>query len=183
MTERELQIQSKLMRLEATALFAKITMQLESISRARNINKGISAYSAWLRLDYSLAGIPLEIYIERELHSAWKYTLHVEGKEREHYLMELLQPLREAGFEVSDGNENLTRQINFSLGLYGACQMHILIRPSDAMPVMEAPATLLRIMEQINTDTTPVVTDPELADDDTYGFDDGVIFGDWQTWK
>lgn len=185
--------------MEATALFARLTTAAQAdtwafFTEARGMNypqridQSISAYRAWLRMDYCLAGIPFEIYMENGVSErdtripAWSYSLAVEGKEHEVELMQYLQGLTDLGFDISAGNENLERQMNFSLGLYGACLMHILVRPPQSMSAVEAAWSFMTYMDD-QYKKHPVALPVADSQDDDYGFDDGVIFGDWQTWK
>lgn len=173
MTHAE-QIQSKLLRMEATALFAQIEQAIGPCQHS------ISDYRAYLYAPRQIGNIPVDMYIEREAHIGqvgenwWVMNLEIEGKERETELLRLLEPLRTEGYYVGTGSENLDRQMRFSLGLYGAAQMRLYVSPALSMPVFDS---LLRLVAM----TQPAsVTD---AEDDDYGFDDGVLFGDWQTWK
>lgn len=185
--------------MESTALFARLTSAIDdglwaffvdarAVGYPHRVDKSVSHYRAWLRMDYCLAGIPFEIYMENGVSErdtripAWSYSLAVEGKEHEVELMQYLQGLTDLGFEISAGNENLERQMNFSLGLYGACQMHILVRPPQSMSAVEAAWSFMSYLDEQykkHPETLPIAD----SQDDDYGFDDGVIFGDWQTWK
>lgn len=171
---RDEQIQSKLLRMEATALFAQIEQAIGSCTHS------ISDYRAYLYAPRQISGIPVDMYIEREAHIGkagenwWVMNLEIEGKERETELLRALEPLRAEGYYVGTGSENLDRQMRFSLGLYGAAQMRLYISPALTMPVF---ASVLRLVNLTEVPTTAG------SDDEDYGFDDGVLFGDWQTWK
>lgn len=173
MTHAE-QIQSKLLRLEATALFAQIEQAIGPCTHS------ISDYRAYLYAPRQIRGIAVDMYIEREAHiglaseNRWTMNLEIEGKERETELLRLLEPLHAEGYSVGSGSENLDRQMRFSLGLYGAAQMRLSISPALTMPVFPSILRLVSLTDAI------ISTDPH---DDDYGFDDDVLFGDWQTWK
>lgn len=174
MTHAE-QIQSKLLRMEATALFAQIEQQIGPCTHS------ISDYRAYLYAPRLIADIPVDMYIEREAHIGqvgenwWVMNLEIEGKERETELLRWLEPLRQEGFYVGTGSENLDRQMRFSLGLYGAAQMRLYVSPDLHMPVFQSVLRLISL--------TQAPSGTPSAPDDDYGFDDGVVFGDWQTWK
>lgn len=174
MTHEE-QIQSKLLRMEATALFAQVEQTIGPCTHS------ISDYRAYLYAPRQIGGIVVDMYIEREAHIGrvgenwWVMNLEIEGKERETELLRLLEPLRAEGYDVGSGSENLDRQMRFSLGLYGAAQMRLYISPGLTMPVF---ASMLRLIAM----TEPCATQDSSEEDD-YAFDDGVLFGDWQTWK
>lgn len=169
------QIQSKLLRMEATALFAQIEQAIGPCTHS------ISDYRAYLYAPRQIGDIAVDMYIEREAHIGkigenwWVMNLEIEGKERETALLHLLEPLRAEGYDVGAGSENLDRQMRFSLGLYGAAQMRLYISPSLTMPVFSS------ILRLVSMTEPPVGTEAE--QDEEYAFDDGVLFGDWQTWK
>lgn len=174
MTHNE-QIQSKLLRMEATALFAQIEQAIGPCTHS------ISDYRAYLYAPRQIEGVPVDMYIEREAHIGkvgenwWVMNLEIEGKERETELLRRLEPLRQEGYYVGVGSENLDRQMRFSLGLYGAAQMRLYISPALTMPAF---ASMLRLVAL----TEPPSSQEQESDDD-YAFDDGLILGDWQTWK
>lgn len=173
MTHAE-QIQSKLLRMEATALFSQIEQAIGACTHS------ISDYRAYLYAPRQIEDIPVDMYVEREAHIGkpgenwWVMNLEIEGKERETELLRLLEPLRQEGYYVGTGSENLDRQMRFSLGLYGAAQMRLYISPALTMPVFQSMLRLVSMTEPLST---------QQADEDDYAFDDGVLFGDWQTWK
>lgn len=197
--DRTTLVNSKLLRMEATALFARIGQaaagdrwwffaEARRVHYPSRIDQSISAYRAWMRLDYSLSGVPIEIYLERDAEtlrtSGWNYSIYVEGKGRETQVLDMLKPLSDAGYRISNGNENLERQMNFSLGLYGACLQHIVITPpSDGRIALEAAMAFMDALDAINRSLGCELVVPDTQDDDDYGFDSDVIFGDWQTWK
>lgn len=168
-------IQTKLMRMEATALFAQIETEVGPCL------KSISDYRAYLYLPRQIAGIAVDVYIEREAHIGrvgenwWVMNIELEGKEAEVAVLRALESLRTEGYDVGTGSENLDRQMKFSLGLYGAAQMRLFVSPSLAMPVFDSMLRLIRFTQPRSAD--------EADTEDDYGFDDGVVFGDWQTWK
>lgn len=186
MTHLEL-VQSKLLRMEATALFAQIEQLVGPCTRS------ISDYRAYLYMPREIAGIPVDVYFEREAHIApaavpgapaldsrprnlWVMNIEIEGRGNESHLLPVLETLKAEGYDVGMGSENLDRQMKFSLGLYGAAQMRLFVRPASDMPVFDSILRLVRF-------TDPVSADRAASPDDDYGFDDGVLFGDWQTWK
>ncbi len=192
MMDKSTQIASKLLRMEANALFATVQVHTNcdqwwffAEARAAHLpipmDKHISDYRAWMSIDYQLCSIPVSLYLERELHQSWTFTIHVEGKANEKLILEWLTDLTKEGFDIGDGNENLTRQMNFSLGLYGACLMHIVLYPPQDKSVMDSTMALLNYLDSINRAHPQKIS--IATEDDDYGFDDNVLFGDWQTWK
>lgn len=177
MTKQE-QIQSKLLRMEATALFAQIDAMLGTVTI-----HSISDYRAYLYRPMNYRGISVDLYLEREAHvgkagdNLWSLNIEVEGKERQCRVLALLEPLRTEGYDISEGSENLDRQMKFSMGLYGACQQRIFVKPRVTMPVFESVMRLMHYMEEGRTADLP---DDETNDDTDFP---DVIFGDWQTWK
>lgn len=170
------QIQSKLLRMEATALFARVEERL-----GQTCVHSISDYRAYVYLPMTLSGIPIELYIEREAHvgsvgeNRWLYHFEVEGHQHKTDLIALLEPLRRMGYELTSGSENLDRQMRFSMGLYGACQMRLTIRP-------EVASEPIRMVLQMLDFLLPLKTENSVQESPEDDFPE-VIFGDWQTWK
>jgi len=200
MTEKERQIQSKLLRMEAQAVFSCMEESIRGdrwwffrearrVGYPYRVDKSMSDYRSWMRMDYWICGIPVDIYLEREIHqervgkNQWTCSIYVEGKGRETELQNHLQPLKELGYEVGSGNENLERQMNFSLGLYGACQMHVIIYPRADSSAIGSMMTLFDFLDEKNRNVGMPLRSREQDDANEYDFDDNVIFGDWQTWK
>lgn len=169
------QIQSKLLRMEATALFARIEERM-----GQTCVHSISDYRAYVYLPMTLSGIPVELYLEREAHigsvgeNRWNYHFEVEGRQHKTDLLAVLDGLRSRGYELTSGSENLDRQMRFSMGLYGACQMSLTVRPDIHSEAIGAALGLLDFLLPLRTETTVTNEEDDFPD---------LIFGDWQTWK
>ncbi|MDO4497200.1 MAG: hypothetical protein Q4B58_05165 [Bacteroidales bacterium] len=189
------------MKLEAMALFAGIKAQANTarwwyfeerrrLGQPVRIDQSVSPYRASLFFDYIFSGIVCQVFIEREAHvgklgeNHWKVSVSgIEGKAHALLIENTLKPLQAEGYYLPNGNENLERQMNFSLGLYGACLMHIDVHcPMASQPLMSV-LHVLDLLEQTNQRLSPPlqqVLDAQ-ADDDEDNPD--IIMGDWQTWK
>lgn len=198
-----------LMKMEAMSLFANIRAQanterwwyfreLKSLGKPVRIEQSISSYRASLYWDYIYKGIECQIFLEREAHvgslkeNLWTLSFSgIEGKVKALTLHEALKPLQAEGYYIPNGNENLERQMNFSLGLYGACLMHVDVKfPIDQTPLTCA-LHVLDIIDQANAeDSEPMSViinrlDKEKANHQTSDDDEesDIMMGDWQTWK
>lgn len=207
--EKELAKQSSLMKMEAMALFAAIKAQarterwwyfaeMSRLGRAVSLEQSISPYRASLHFDYIFHGIDCQIYLEREAHvgqlgeDMWTLSFSgIEGKVHALTIHDQLKPLQARGFYIPNGNENLERQMNFSLGLYGACLMHVDVRFPASRPPLPCALEVLDLIDTTNKQSTPSLEEvlhnlderraaALLADADD---DPDVIMGDWQTWK
>ena len=200
---------SNLMKLEAMALFAAVKAhamsprwwyfsEMQRIGRGVRLEQSISPYRASLHWDYLFLGIDCQVFLEREAHvgkpgeDRWNLSFSsIEGKAHAQVIEEHLKPLQERGFYIPNGNENLDRQMNFSLGLYGACLMRVDVHfPIDRPPL----PSLLEVMDLAETvnrqKSAPIeqllaVLDAKraslLSQDEEE--DPDIIMGDWQTWK
>ncbi len=207
--DREQAKQSNLMKLEAMALFAGVKAhastdrwwyfsEMRRVGRPVRLDQSISPYRASLFWNYIFLGIDCQAYLEREAlmgrpgEDLWTLSFSsIEGKVHAATLQDHLKPLQQHGFYIPNGNENLERQMNFSLGLYGACLMHVDVRfPTDRPPL----PCLLQIMDLIEADNRNESKPIEeilkeldekrasiLAADEDENPD--IIMGDWQTWK
>lgn len=197
-----------IMKMEAMSLFAQIRSQangdrwwyfreMRQLGRAVRLDQSISPYRASLHWDYVFRGIECQIYLEREAHvgqlgeDMWTLSISgIEGKVKALTLQDYLKPLQSEGYYIPNGNENLERQMNFSLGLYGACLMHVDVKfPMDQPPVPCA-LHVLDLLEKANSEyekpLEEILTDlenerKENASDEEE--DPDIMMGDWQTWK
>ena len=206
---RELAKQSSLMKLEAMALFAAVKAhiatdrwwyfsEMRRLGRPVRIEQSLSPYRASLHWDYICCGIDCQSYLEREVHQSasgedrWYLSLSsIEGKDNAQTLHDCLKPLQQQGFYIPNGNENLERQMNFSLGLYGACLMHVDVHfPADRPPLpcfLQVADALETANRQHDVPLATLLQDLDMrrarlsATDDDDNPD--IIMGDWQTWK
>lgn len=207
--DKEQAKQSSLMKLEAMALFAAAKAQLSSnrwwyfaemrrVGRPVRIDQSISPYRASLFWDYLFLGIDCQVYLEREAHASrpgedlWKLSFSgIEGKVHALTLQDHLKPLQQEGFYIPNGNENLERQMNFSLGLYGACLMHVDIHFPSSRPPLPCFLRILDLLEQYNQESTISIEQMLQALDEKRASllaqdedeDPDIMMGDWQTWK
>lgn len=193
--DKSLAIRSNLMKFEATALFAGVRAEIESdrwsfFSEARkqgfayNIGQSISPYRASINFTYVFRNITTVVYLEREAHvgnigeDLWTLSFaSIEGKAQAIIIADNLQSLKDKGYYIPNGNENLERQMNFSLGLYGSCLMHVDVKFPIDKPALQCFCEVMDCIESLNTKL-----DLQSIEDDEDG-DDLVIMGDWQTWK
>lgn len=201
--------QSSLMKLEAMALFAGAKAHLTSnrwwyfaemrrVGRPVRIDQSISPYRASLFWDYLFLDIDCQVYLEREAHvgrpgeDLWKLSFSgIEGKVHALTLQDHLKPLQQEGFYIPNGNENLERQMNFSLGLYGACLMHVDVHfPTNKPPLpcflqvldllekdnQESPLSIEQMIQTLDEKRASLLARDEDEDPD-------IMMGDWQTWK
>lgn len=198
-----------LMKLEASALFANVKAQasgsrwwyfeqMRILGHEVRIEQRISAYRASLSFDYQFCGIECMIFLEKEStigrlgENTWMVSISgIEGKVKALTIADALKPLQAEGYYLPNGNENLERQMNFSLGLYGACMMHVDIHfPSDKAP-LPCFVRFMDLMDAINRERTDSleqnIKEAEMRQqesvDDSDPFEDDVMMGDWQTWK
>ena len=193
--DKEQAIRSKLMKLEATALFTGVRAEIESEhwayfrdarkqGFAYNMRQNISPYRASLNFTYVFHNISMIVYLEREANvgkigeDMWMLSFSgIAGKAQSIMVADALQDLKDKGYYIPNGNENLERQMNFSLGLYGDCLMHVDVRfPIDR----QALQCFVEVMDCIESHNTRL--DPQSLNDDDED-DQLVIMGDWQTWK
>lgn len=200
---------SLLLKLEATSLFASVRAhadhgrwwyfsQMQQLGRPVRLDQSISPYRASLNWDYLFCGIDCQVFLEREVHESrlgenlWHLSFSgIEGKVNALAIHDHLKPLQAEGYYIPNGNENLERQMNFSLGLYGACLMHIDVRFPATQPPLPCVLRVLDLLEQHNQqDHTPL--SQHLADLDQRRAqlmqqdadqDPDIMMGDWQTWK
>ena len=193
--DKEQAIRSKLMKLEATALFAGVSAEIESEhwayfrdarkqGFAYNMRQNISPYRASLNFTYVFRNISMIVYLEREAHvgkigeDMWMLSFSgIAGKAQSIMVADALQDLKDKGYYIPNGNENLERQMNFSLGLYGDCLMHVDVRFPIDRPALQC---FVEVMDCIESQNTRL--DPQSLNDDDED-DQLVIMGDWQTWK
>lgn len=207
--DKDLAKQSALMKMEAMSLFASLKAharsqrwwyfrEMRSLGRTVNLDQSISPYRASLHCDYVFAGIDCQLYVEREAHvgkpgeDMWTISFSgIEGKVNALTIQEHLKPLQADGFYIPNGNENLERQMNFSLGLYGACLMHVDVKFPPNQPALPSALKVLDLIDNENEKSTPSLQEVLLevdrrraellaADSDD---DPDVMMGDWQTWK
>lgn len=210
MDEKEQAKRTNLMKLEAMGLFAGIRAQASSdrwwyfgemrrMGRAVRMEQSLSAYRASLYWDYLFCGVECQVFLEREAHmgklgeNMWSISFSgIEGKVNALAIHDRLKSLQAEGFYIPNGNENLERQMNFSLGLYGACLMHVDVRfPSHLPPLpcalrvmdvvdeanrMNADGHLAEIIEEMEKKKASIATESDEEDPD-------IMMGDWQTWK
>lgn len=197
-----------LMKMEAMSLFANIRAQanterwwyfreLKALGKPVRIEQSISPYRASLYYDYIYKGIVCQLFLEREAHvgnlgeNLWTLSFcGIEGKVKALTLQETLKPLQAEGYYIPNGNENLERQMNFSLGLYGACLMHVDVKFPIDQPPLTCALHVLDIIDQSNaTDSDPISLildrlDKEKANHPTSDDEESdIMMGDWQTWK
>lgn len=198
---------SNLMKLEAVAVFAALRAQADSprwwyfrqcraLQRPVRINQSLSPYRASLFFDYLCCGIECQVYIEREPHieclgdNVWHINLSgIEGKAHAQTLHKQLKGLQDEGYYIPNGNENLERQMNFSLGLYGACLMQIDLQMPRHQPPLASILHVLDVLEEANERLSPPLHELfeaqnarlQAQHDDEDNPD--IIMGDWQTWK
>ena len=183
------------MKLEATALFAGVSAEIESEhwayfrdarkqGFAYNMRQNISPYRASLNFTYVFHNISMIVYLEREANvgkigeDMWMLSFSgIAGKAQSIMVADALQDLKDKGYYIPNGNENLERQMNFSLGLYGDCLMHVDVRFPIDRPALQCFVEVMDCIESQNTKLDP----QSLHDDDED--DQLVIMGDWQTWK
>lgn len=200
--DKKLAILSNLMKFEATALFAGVRAEVESdrwffFQEARrqnfayNIGQSISPYRASINFTYVFHNISCVVYLEREAHvgnvgeDMWTLSFaSIEGKTQALKIANSLQSLKDKGYYIPNGNENLERQMNFSLGLYGACLMHVDVKFPIDRPPLQCFCEVMDCIDTMNSDVDFKSAMQEIAnnnsDDDG---DDYVMMGDWQTWK
>jgi len=196
------------MKMEAMSLFAQIRSQAQTdrwwyfsemrqLGRPVRLDQSISAYRASLYWDYVFRGIECQIYLEREAHvgqvgeDMWTLSISgIEGKVNALTLHDYLKPLQAEGYYIPNGNENLERQMNFSLGLYGACLMHVDVKFPISQPPIPCALHVIDTLEKANSSSGEPLADilkkiesereshVSDADDDT-----DIIMGDCQTWK
>lgn len=199
---------SAIMKMEAMTLFANIRSQaatkrwwyfreMNAMGRTVRLDQNISSYRASLHWDYIFRGIECQVFLEREAHvgqpgeNLWTLSFSsIEGKVNALTLHDYLKPLQDEGYYIPNGNENLERQMNFSLGLYGACLMHVDVKfPIDQPPVACALHVLDHIEkanESAGEQLPNIISKLEnekanLSNEEDENPD--IIMGDWQTWK
>lgn len=197
-----------LMKMEAMTLFANLRAQvmtdrwwyfreMKAMGRPVRLDQSISPYRASLHWDYIFRGIECQVFLEREAHvgqlgeDLWTMSFSsIEGKVNALTLQEFLKPLQSEGYYIPNGNENLERQMNFSLGLYGACLMHVDVKFPIEQPPVPCALHILDVLEKANAEGEPLAgilirlaeekQKNQSSDDDE---DPDIIMGDWQTWK
>lgn len=190
------------MKFEATALFAGVRAEIDSdrwnfFSEARkqgfayNVGQSVSPYRASINFTYVFQNITTVVYLEREAHvgnvgeDLWTLSFAcIEGKTQASVIADNLVGLKEKGYYIPNGNENLERQMNFSLGLYGACIMHVDVKFPIDRPPLQCFCEVMDYIEAQNNNVDFKAVQEEMnnansSDDE----DDLVIMGDWQTWK
>lgn len=207
--DKELSKQSNLMKMEAMALFTALKAQtrahrwwyfeeMHRMGRTVRLDQTISAYRASFMWDYVFCGIDCQMYLEREAHvgqlgeDMWTLSFSgIEGKVKALRIQEELKTLQQEGFYIPNGNENLERQMNFSLGLYGACLMHVDVRFPIDRPPLPCALQVLDLVDAQNKKGTSSLEEVlveldrqralnlSLQDDE----DPDIMMGDWQTWK
>lgn len=199
---------SNLMKLEAASLFAAIRAHastdrwwyfrsMRELGYVVRIDQSISPFRASLHCDYMMGGIECQLFLEREAHvgrlgdDMWSLSFSgIEGKVHALTIQDQLRPLQQEGYYIPNGNENLERQMNFSLGLYGACLMHVDVKFPVQQPPLPCALHVLDVIDQANQRLTPSLPAALMAleqqrqaisqqDDE----DPDIIMGDWQTWK
>lgn len=197
------------MKMEAMALFAALKAQAKTsrwwyfnefqrLGRSLRFEQSISAYRASLMWDYVFCGIDCQVYLEREAHvgrivdDMWTLSFSgIEGKVKALKLQDDLKALQAEGFYIPNGNENLERQMNFSLGLYGACLMHVDVRFPVDRPPLPCALRVLDLVDAQNKKGTSsleevlVQIDQQRALNQSQSEDEDpdIMMGDWQTWK
>lgn len=206
---KEQSIQSAVMKMEAMALFAGVRAQaatdrwwyfseMRRVGRSVRLEQSISPYRASLFWSYIFRGIDCMVYLEREAHmgrpgeDVWKLSFsQIEGKVSALTLQDHLKPLQQEGFYIPNGNENLERQMNFSLGLYGACLMHVDVHFPTNQPPLPSLMKVMDLLEARNKEFSatiePILNEIDnkraLAQQQDEDEDPDIIMGDWQTWK
>lgn len=210
MTEKEQAIRTRLMKMEAMSLFAQLRAyagsdrwwyfeEMRKIGKPVRLDQSISLYRASLHWDYLMGGIECQVFLEREAHvgnigeDLWSLSISgIEGKVNALTIQDQMRCLQTEGFYIPNGNENLERQMNFSLGLYGACLMHVDVKFPAQMPPLECALKALDTMDQANRvmsgndlkqlwATVEQQKNANQANDEEE--DPDIIMGDWQTWK
>jgi len=203
MDNKTLAIRSNLMKFEATALFAGVRSEIESdrwffFREARrnefslNVGQSISPYRASINFTYVYRSISTVVYLEREAHvgkigeNLWTLSFaSIEGKTQASIIADAFQELKGKGYYIPNGNENLERQMNFSLGLYGSCIMHVDVKFPTERPALQCFCEVMDCIDKHNAEGTidfgliKNLQQEESQDSD----DDYIMFGDWQTWK
>lgn len=209
MTPQEQAKRTNLMKLEAMSLFSSIRAfsgtsrwwyfaEMQKLGRTIRLEQSISPYRASLHWDYIFCGIECQIYLEREAHvgnvgdDLWCLSFSgIEGKVHSLTIQEHLKALSSEGFYIPNGNENLERQMNFSLGLYGDCMMHVDVHFPLHQPPLACALQILDLIDRENQASTPSLdallqeldtkktANPDTDDSDSID----LIMGDWQTWK
>jgi len=197
------------MKLEAMALFAGVKAycstdrwwyfrEMRRVGRPVRLDQSISAYQASLQWNYLFLGIDCQVFLERKAllgspqEDLWTLSFSsIEGKDHAATLHDHLKPLQQQGFYITNGNENLERQMNFSLGLYGACLMHVDVRFPTERPPLPCLLQIMDIMEDDNSKESKPIEEilrkldekraSLLASDEDANPE--IIMGDWQTWK
>lgn len=209
MDQKEQAKRSSLMKLEAMALFAAVRAQaatprwwyfaeMRRVGRPVRLDQSISPYRASLYWNYLFLGIDCQVYLEREAHigqlgeDRWILSFSsIEGKAHAQLLQERLKPLQDSGFYIPNGNENLDRQMNFSLGLYGACLMRVDVHFPIDRPPLPSLMQVMDLLENDNRNNSSTIEEilaqideqraSALAQDEDE--DPDIMMGDWQTWK
>ena len=195
------------MKMEAMSLFAQIRSQANSdrwwyfremrqLGRPVRLDQSISPYRASLYWDYVFRGIECQIYLEREAHvgqlgeDMWTLSINgIEGKVKALTLHDYLKSLQSEGYYIPNGNENLERQMNFSLGLYGACLMHVDVKFPIDQPPIPCALRVLDLLEKANSEGEPLgevlkrIESERLENATDEEEDPDIMMGDWQTWK
>lgn len=197
-----------LMKMEAMTLFANLRAQvmtdrwwyfreMKAMGRPVRLDQSISPYRASLHWDYIFRGIECQVFLEREAHvgqlgeDLWTMSFSsIEGKVNALTLQEFLKPLQSEGYYIPNGNENLERQMNFSLGLYGACLMHVDVKFPIEQPPVPCALHILDVLEKANAEGEPLagilirLAEEKQKNQSSHDDEDpDIIMGDWQTWK
>lgn len=203
--------QSNLMKLEAMALFVGLKAQaaserwwyfveMRSLGREVKLDQRISSFRASLSFDYRFRGIECQVFLEREAavgqlgEDVWHINISgIEGKANAIIIGNALKPLQEKGYYIPNGNENLERQMNFSLGLYGSCLMQVDVHFPATRPPLPCALEAMDLLDAENRRHSPSLASliqeaearqQQLADEESQSpTDDDVMMGDWQTWK
>lgn len=209
MQDKDQAKRTAIMKMEAMTLFATLRAQtsterwwyfreMRAINRPVRLDQSISPYRASLYWDYIFRGIECQVFLEREAHvgaigeDMWTMSFSgIEGKVNALTLQDCLKPLQNEGYYIPNGNENLERQMNFSLGLYGACLMHVDVKFPVSQPAVICAQHVLDIIEKANEEgsaplrETIARIDAERALNNTTddSENDDIMMGDWQTWK
>ena len=209
MTDKEQAKKSFHMKLEASALFTGIRTysntdrwwyfrEMRNLGQPVHLVQTISDFRASIYWDYIMCGIDCQIFLEREAHvgqlgeNLWTLSISgIEGKVHALTIHDLLKPLQAEGFYIPNGNENLERQMNFSLGLYGACLMHVDVKFPTHQPSLPCALRVLDLIDRANQFHTPSLSDTLIASQKRKDAqatsneedDPDIIMGDWQTWK
>lgn len=200
---------SAIMKMEAMTLFANIRAQAETnrwwyfremraINHPVRLDQNLSAYRASLHWDYVFRGIECQVFLEREAQvgqlgeNLWTMSFcGIEGKVKALTLHDFLKPLQNEGYYIPNGNENLERQMNFSLGLYGACLMHVDVKFPINQPPVACALHVLDVIENANESFGKPLNEilEEIEEENAKSQssdeedDPDIIMGDWQTWK